>query len=296
MRVLNAIANALWLMPAAYVRAFYAIASRDQASIAEEIRARYDARKRGEGPHAVIANAGERLDGTCNVMYRDGVAIVPVIGPIFRYADWFTDISGATTLDDIAKGYAVAMSSPRVRDILFYIDSPGGEATGIHEFAQTILRPGADAGRKRHTAYGAGLIASASYWIGSACSEIVVDRTAMGPSIGVVFAVPNPATELYRDIEIVSTQSPKKRLDVTTAEGHQEIQQWADDLADVFISSVASNRDVSEDVVTSEAWGAGSMVVGEKLVSAGIADRIGSFEQVVGELVSSRMSGAQISA
>src|SRR4051794_15054748 len=98
MRVLNAITSELWLMPERYLRALYSIASRDPASVPADILARYEAHQRGEGPRAVITSVGERLDGTRDAVFRDGVAVIPVIGPIVRYADFFTDISGAVTL------------------------------------------------------------------------------------------------------------------------------------------------------------------------------------------------------
>jgi len=290
LRVVSAITSAPWLMPASYLRALHAIATRDPDSVPDDIRARYEARQRGEGPHAVITNAGERLDGTRSVAYRDGVAIVPVIGPIFRYADFFTDVSGALTIEDLGQDFAAAMASPKVQDVILYIDSPGGEASGIHEFAN-IVRNAADTSAKRVIAYIPGIGASAAYWIASACSEIVVDRTAMAPCIGVVFAVPDPSGE--KDyIEIVSTQSPKKRLDVTTDDGRAQMQKWADDLAAIFISCVASNRGVSEDIVMSAAWGEGSLDIGQALVAAGVADRLGSFEELVSELISTRRAGA----
>jgi ClpP class serine protease len=295
MRVLSAITSTPWLMPKRYLRALYSIASRDLESVPEDIRARYEERLRGEGPHAVITRMGERLAGTQSVAFRDGVAVVPIIGPIFRYADFFTDISGALTLDDLARDFASAISNTKVRDVVLYIDSPGGEANGIHEFAQNIVRIAADTSGKRVIAYIAGVGASAAYWIASACNEIVVDRTAMAPCIGVVFTLQDPADEKGY-IEIVSTQSPKKRLDVTTDDGRQEIQKWADDLAAIFISCVASNRELAEDVVMSAGWGEGSLEIGQALVAAGVADRLGSFEELVNELIGSRSGGAQTSS
>src|SRR3954470_8603037 len=122
LRVVGAITSAPWLMPARYLRALHAIACRDPASVPEDIRARYEARQRGEGPQAIVTNAGERLAGTRSVAYRDGVAVVPIIGPIFRYADFFTDVSGALTLDDHAGDFAAAIANPKVQDVVLYID------------------------------------------------------------------------------------------------------------------------------------------------------------------------------
>ena len=47
-------------------------------------------------PEALEAKLGRELDNSRTVTVRDGVAIVPVTGPIFRYANLFTRVSGAT--------------------------------------------------------------------------------------------------------------------------------------------------------------------------------------------------------
>src|ERR1051325_832231 len=53
-------------------------------------------------PQAVAAKLGRPLDNTRAVAVRDGVAIVPVSGPIFRYANLFTAISGAKSIEVLA--------------------------------------------------------------------------------------------------------------------------------------------------------------------------------------------------
>lgn len=53
-------------------------------------------------PVALATKRGERLEETRSVSLRNGVAVVPVIGPIFRYANLFTEISGATSTQVLA--------------------------------------------------------------------------------------------------------------------------------------------------------------------------------------------------
>ncbi|HEY6403773.1 MAG TPA: S49 family peptidase, partial [Blastocatellia bacterium] len=177
-----------------------------------------------------------------------------------------------------------ALDNPNVKSILLNIDSPGGEITGISEFAQMIYNARS---RKPITAYIGGLGASAAYWIASAAGEIVADATAMLGSIGVVAAVPNPDRRSSRDVEFVSSQSPRKRPNPNTESGKSQIQEMVDDLAAVFIGAVARNRGVSVNTVM-EKFGQGDVFVGKKAVAAGLADRLGSFEQIVSELASGR--------
>jgi hypothetical protein len=86
-----------------------------------------------------------------------------------------------------------------------------------------------------------------------------------------------------RKIEIVSSQSPKKRPDPATEEGRAQVQEMLDDLAAVFIEDVARFRAVSEETVLSD-FGRGGVLVGARAVTAGLADGLGSFEGVLAEL------------
>lgn len=225
---------------------------------------------------AVQARAGRKLDNTRVVTVRDGVAVIPVAGPIFRYANLFTEVSGATSVEVLGQDFNTALEDPAVKSILFVIDSPGGQVRGINELSNMIFEARA---RKPIKAYVDGDGASAAYWIASAADEIIIDDTAILGSIGVVMVVPDPSKRA-RDLEIVSSRSPKKRIDPMTEAGKAEMQREVDALADVFIRRVARNRAVSEETVVSK-FGSGGVEVGKGAIKAGLADRLGSFEDVL---------------
>ena len=123
--------------------------------------------REGEGVEARQAREGRPLTNARTVTMRDGVAVVPITGPIFRYANLFTQISGATSLDVLAKDFASALGNPEVRAIVLEINSPGGQATGISEFAAQVR-----AAAKPVVAYVDGMAASAAYWIAAAAPQI----------------------------------------------------------------------------------------------------------------------------
>lgn len=230
-------------------------------------------------PEAVAAKSGTRLDNTRKVDVREGgVAIIPVTGPIFGRANMITECSGATSIEMLAKDFNQALENPRVKSIILNINSPGGEVDGTSEFAQHIF----DArGQKPIIAYVAHLGASAAYWIASAADEIVAQETASMGSIGVVGTV-----SVHKDknqIEFVSSQSPNKRPNPETEDGRSRIQEHIDDLAQVFIDTVARNRGWTADEVL-ERGGRGGLKVGQKAVTSGLADRLGTFEGLITEL------------
>lgn len=220
---------------------------------------------------ALAASLGRPLDNTHSVTIRDKVAVIDLIGPIFRYADMFSMISGASTLDDLSTDLSEVLANPAIESILLNIDSPGGDANGIVEFSGMIRDSS-----KPVTAYVGGSCCSAAYWIASAASKIVASPTAMIGSIGAVAVVKNPDAAKTGDrIEFVSSQSPNKRPNPNTESGKEEIQTRVDALAQVFIDDVAMLRGLTPKQVADTK---GSVFIASAAKSISLIDEIGTFE------------------
>ena len=244
------------------------------------------ANREGPGPEAVAKELGRPLDNTQTVIRRGDVAVIPVTGPIFRRANVFSQVSGATSVQVLATELNVALDAEEVSAVVLDIDSPGGEANGICELSEMLY---AMRGRKPIIGYVGGTGASAAYWIASACDKLYVSETAEVGSIGVVRAVPNPKADSAKSIEIVSSQSPNKRPDVLSDDGRAVFQAEVDALADVFVAKVARNRGVSVETVLSQ-FGKGGCLIGARAVAAGMADAVSSFEAVIASLSTSSAS------
>lgn len=234
---------------------------------------------------AVLAAPTQRRESG-KVQMRDGVAIIPVMGPIFPHANLFTEVSGATSIETLALRFGEAIDARDVKAIVLHIDSPGGQATGVHEFAGQIF---AARDSKPITAYVSGVAGSAAYWIASAASKIVADETALLGSIGVVAAWSDNKkareTAGFTDYEVVSSQSPNKHLDPQSHEGRAAMQRLLDEKADIFIADVARNRGKRVATVT-EQFGQGGVMHAAQAVKVGMADEIGSLEAVIAALSS----------
>ena len=233
---------------------------------------------------SLATQSGKPLDNTRTVDRRaNGVAVVPVTGPIFRYANLMTDISGATSTQVLATDIKAALNDPSVKGIVLDINSPGGEATGINELAQMIF----DArGTKPINAYVGGTGASAAYWIASAADSVIADKTAILGSIGVVSELQDTserdAKTGKKTYKIVSSNAPNKRPDISTDAGRQQYQNIVDDLENTFTASVAQYRGISQAKVQAD-FGRGGVFVGTSAVKAGLADKIGSLESVINQ-------------
>jgi signal peptide peptidase SppA len=266
------------------IRAFDLAAGRPWLIQQESLETILQVAERMGDPEAVSMRLGRPLDNTRTVQMRDGVAVIPITGPVFRYANLLTEVSGATATGVIARDFQAAVENPYVRGIVLEINSPGGEATGINELAEAIYQA---RDTKPIVAYVEGAGASAAYWIASAAGEIVMDPTAIVGSIGVVMSYTDTRERDERSgarrLEIVSSQSPNKRTDPATEAGRAQVQAIVDAMADVFVGAVARNRGVTAETVIAD-FGSGGVLVGASAVAARMADRLGSLETVIAEL------------
>lgn len=230
---------------------------------------------------ALTAQDGESLKAAPMVEVRDGVALIKVRGVVSRYASWMHDICGGTSTEALAKSLSASIEDPKVRALVLWIDSPGGQVNGLNELAEMIY---AARGRKKIVAYVGGQACSAAYWLASACSEVVIDATAELGSVGTVagFRILPPVDGEQR-IEIVSSNAPNKRLDPTSKEGQAAVQIIVDDLEGVFLDAVARNMAVTRDKVLAD-YGRGGTFIGAKAVKQGMAHRLGSLEGLIAEL------------
>lgn len=230
---------------------------------------------------ALEARLGRPLQNTQTTSMRGSTALIPVTGPVFRYANLLTDISGATSLAVMATDFAAADKNPAVSQIVLVIDSPGGQASGIAEFAQMVR-----SASKPVIAYIDNIGASAAYWIAAAADQIVMAKTAVVGSIGAVISIDPRKSD--GQVEIVSSQSPNKRADVTTDAGRAQIQALIDGLAQVFVDDVAAYRGVSAATVIDK-FGGGGMKLAAEAVALGMADKIGTLETLLADLATATL-------
>ena len=238
---------------------------------------------------AIEREMGRPLEKAETVRVRDGVATIPVAGPLTRYANLFSRVSGATSLEALSTDLESALAEPGVGAVVLSIDSPGGQVPGTDELAELIYRARE---RKPVIAHISGIGASAAYWLASAATEVVVAPTALVGSIGAVLSLRvYEEKEDSKRIEFVSSVSPRKNPHPESAEGAEDIQAVVDAIGEEFVSAVARYRGVTPDAVK-EKYGQGRVFVGQAAVDAGLADRVGILEDVIGDLSQGRRAPA----
>jgi signal peptide peptidase SppA len=235
---------------------------------------------------AVAARVGKPLEngGNGSEIRPGGVGILAIEGPLFRYANLFTMISGATSVEQLAVDFQGMVDNPNVRSIVLNINSPGGQVDGIQEFADQVR---AGSKQKPVTAYVDGLAASAGYWIAAAASHVASSESGFLGSVGVVAAMTdNRAAQERQGVkryEIVSSHAPYKRPDVATPEGRGQILEMVDAIEAVFINRLAAFRGTTAEAVMSD-FGQGKSFPARRAMAANMADEITSFEPLVARL------------
>lgn len=255
-----------WAILEEYLELMAAVGDRDeewQSEAAEAIQRRY----------------GVPVANTSEATIRGNVGIIPLTGPLFRYANLFTAISGATSMERFAADFGALLEDERVDHIVIDVNSPGGSVDGTAELAALVA-----SAQKPVTAYISHLGASAALWVASAADQVFAAPTALVGSVGVVMNARRVKDRAgVESMEIVSSQTPKKRMDpfadgVEGEKARKEIQERVDVMASVFISAVAGYRDMDPDAVAATE---GAVFVGEQAQEAGFVDGIGTMEGLI---------------
>lgn len=268
-RILAAIRSQPWAIMPGYLEAIEALAMRylEHPAVADVAVDGHIER------HAeAVAVMGERIAGTKSATIRDGVAAMPMFGPILpRAALMSPSGGGAIALDQVAADLRAIQANPQVRTILMVWDSPGGQVTQVREFGQLVANS-----PKPIVSHVIGMCCSAAYHIGSQTKEISADPFAILGSIGVMMGgsvQEGPDINGRRDVAIVSSNAPNKRPDLSSEEGQAQIRSLIDELEAIMIEDIARGRGVTPATVKAE-FGAGGTKTGKQAKAAGMVDRV----------------------
>jgi signal peptide peptidase SppA len=227
------------------------------------------------------------------------VAVLPVYGLILHRGSSMGDISGpaATSTVKLLQQFQQAVNDPGVQAIVFDIDSPGGTPEGVDELASEIR---AAKGKKQTIAVSNKQCASAAYYIASACDEIVASPSSMTGSIGVYCAhedVSKYLDNLGVKISIIkfgenkAEGNPYEPLS-DTARTH--MKEMVDHFGNMFEKAVAKGRKVSQATVH-DSFGQGLTFGAAKAVKLGMADSVGTLDEVLARFGVSLGSGSSTS-
>jgi ClpP class serine protease len=212
----------------------------------------------------------------------DGVAILPLTGPLFPKANLLTQISGATSYDEFGSMFTEASEDSEVSSLLITADSPGGSCLGLAEVCNTVFNA-RENGSKPIMSLISPMACSAAYAIVSQCDRVLISESAMAGSIGTLIKYNNwdRAERNEGNDAVMLTSSDIKSFG--TPQSLAQYQSLIDTLMTYFgqfKEIVARGRpEVDIEAVSSaKVWG------GKEAVNAGLCDAVSTFDEVMSEL------------
>ena len=170
---------------------------------------------------------------------------------------------------------------PRILGILLDVDSPGGEVGGLFDLADEIYGARAE---KPCMAIADDDAFSAAYAIASSAQRLFVTRTGGVGSVGVIAlhldqsGFDEKVGRKYTAIYAGARKNDFNPHEALSGSAKDELQSEIDRLYDMFVGTVARNREMKPALVRNTEAG---LYYAEKAISAGFADQVGTFDDAL---------------
>lgn len=215
----------------------------------------------------------------------NGVAVIAAMGALVHRGRFdLAECQSILGYDDIVAMAEAAAGDASVRAFVTVWDSPGGEAAGAFDAHDRLL---ALRGTKPHVAVLDSMALSAGYLCACSADEVVISRTGHAGSIGVVMRHADLSKALEAEgVAITHIFSGSHKIDANpfeplSASVRADLQRESDGLHALFISAVAGARRIDADAVRNTQ---AAVYRGIAAIDAGLADRVGTLDQVITEL------------
>ena len=223
------------------------------------------------------AGTSAAVNKPTSLQVNDGIATIKISGVLLKSVpDWlrYWGIE-ATGYDEINGQLQEALKSEEVTGIHLQVSSPGGVVDGLADTADAIFNARSE---KPVTATIEDLGASAAHWLSSQAETIGAGRTAEVGSIG-VYTVYVDMSKRAEDLGfkvIVIKSGEHKGMGVPGAEitdtQIEAVQEVVDQIADSFISAVATGRGRKKSEVKS--WATGRLWIAKQAQQMGLIDTV----------------------
>jgi len=258
-----------------------------------EVTAEAIARAEAQAAQALESTApDERLP----LQVIGNVGVITISGIMTKTRSFFSFLfGGGYSMAEYSQAMDLAEETLEVEQVLLRMSSPGGTVAGTaaladrtHKLAQSM----------NVVTFGEDIFASAAYWVGSQAQQVIINKTALAGSLGVISMMTDTSEfNRRRGIERIPLRSgplksPGQRGEVITEEQRESVQREIDATARVFYDDVARGREISAAKV-SEQWGSGELLLGQEAVDAGLADRVDTFQNVLDSMVGDSASAAR---
>lgn len=187
---------------------------------------------------------------------------------------------GATCTQNFTAQAQEIKKNPAIAGVLLDVDSGGGSVQGVIEASQAI--------RELHNekpviAYTDGLMASASYWVGSQATSIIGSASSRVGSIGVYVPVADYSEQFRQqgvDVDVITNKDGIHKgagLEGTSLSDEQrnQIQAEVEEIYGEFKNAVTAVRNLPSDAMQGQAF------MGKTAREKGLIDAVGTFEDAI---------------
>jgi ClpP class serine protease len=213
----------------------------------------------------------------------NGVAVIPVMGPLFPHANLMTKMSGATSYDAIREAFSDALDRDDVAAIVLKTDSPGGSVSGSFELATEIYecRKGSSKPILGHVE---GQGASAAYLLLSQCDMVTCTEASLAGSIGVIARLGNTdrmEKNMGNDSVVIRSKELKAPggggpITPNQIQSMQKTVMRFDGMFQEFVKRGRPGINLDK-AATGEEW------VGQDAVDMGLCDSVATMDDLISE-------------
>lgn len=288
--VRRAVQSQVWAMMPEKVEAMMAFL----ALKAQGLHADADTLERFHANAEIVAARAQKVSASS----KGSVAVLPLYGMILNRS--VSDVSSppSASLQQFTQAFRQVLSDPNVQAIVIDVDSPGGSVEGVPELAAEIRNGRA---QKPVIAVSNCLCASAAYWLAAQCSEIYVSPSSLTGSVGVYMAHEDDSKmldEMGVKVTLVKYGENKaggNPYEPLSDSARADMQYLVDSVGAMFDADVAKGRKVSQAKVR-ESFGQGKVFGAQDAIKLGMADKIGTLDDVLARFGVTRGVPAQGSA
>lgn len=215
----------------------------------------------------------------------NGVALIDVSGSLVNRTRGLDAASGLQSYKSLSASHMAAVQDESIKHILLRMDTPGGQTSGLADFADQIY---SHRGIKPITAIVDDQCFSAGMWIASQADEIVLSRTGGAGSIGVLAVHTDRSQAMEKGgvkVTMVSSGSKKTLLSDSaplTEDGLEFLSHLVSKQADMFIEAVARGRGLSAQSIKAQEAG---VYFGSDAIATGLVDRIEAPDQAIRNII-----------
>ena len=210
------------------------------------------------------------------------VALIPLEGTI--------NSAGQGVNSNVLISYIDAAVNSGVEGFIFEVDSPGGVVLPSKELGERVKMI-----QQPKVALIRNIGASGAYWVASACDWIIADETSMVGSIGVRmdrFDVSELMKKLgvkYDPIYAGIHKTMGTPFEKIPSDGRKILEGMVNDMHELFITSVAANREM--DVEKVRGLATGRVFLGKDALELGLVDELGGRSTAANYLLGRLKSG-----